>query len=332
MKRKWLCYALCAVTAWWLIVTGKDVLATSPGNDIIPVRHEQGSSIVVDAGNFRGNSNYGGSSFRGNSDFGGSSFRRNSDFGYDDRHYRSTRDDSLFDWIGLYFIMRHLGPFLFILLMFYLIKKRKSSTSAPVRSTEYEIDHISLQRLQQMDPAFSISDMEQKVAKMFVQLQQAWASQRFELARPLLSSSLYAQLKLQLDELRSSAQINHIERIAVLTSKVIRYEQESENDVLKCYLYVRMVDYTTNRKGEVIVGNPQSEVFMEYMWELIRSGGVKTATLDEKPDVLEHHCPNCGAPIDIEQSTQCPYCGTILKAKTHDWVLHHIDGISQKQA
>ena len=47
-------------------------------------------------------------------------------------------------------------------------------------------------------------------------------------------------------------------------------------------------------------------------------------------EVREIHCPNCGAPVAINKSAQCEYCGQVLEISTYDWVLSAVRGISQQ--
>jgi len=40
-------------------------------------------------------------------------------------------------------------------------------------------------------------------------------------------------------------------------------------------------------------------------------------------------CPKCGAPLDINQTARCPYCGSVVTINNEDWALNNIKGISQ---
>jgi uncharacterized Zn finger protein (UPF0148 family) len=48
--------------------------------------------------------------------------------------------------------------------------------------------------------------------------------------------------------------------------------------------------------------------------------------------MTEINCQNCGAPLKINHSGQCPYCGSIVTLKEHDWALSVIKGISQRSS
>jgi len=42
------------------------------------------------------------------------------------------------------------------------------------------------------------------------------------------------------------------------------------------------------------------------------------------------NCPNCGAPVEINASAKCPYCGSVITLEEHDFALNAIRAISQQ--
>ena len=66
---------------------------------------------------------------------------------------------------------------------------------------------------------------------------------------------------------------------------------------------------------------------MEYEWDLVRTSGTLTGV---SSGTTAQNCPQCGAPIDINRTAQCEYCGCILTSDTFDWVVSEIKGISQR--
>ena len=88
----------------------------------------------------------------------------------------------------------------------------------------------------------------------------------------------------------------------------------------------RICDYTTDdTTGEVVSGDKHRELFMTYEWTMVRAQSAKT-----KSEAGAKACPNCGAPLDNNASTKCPYCGSIIKGTDYDWTLASIRGLSQK--
>ncbi|MBQ1291811.1 MAG: zinc-ribbon domain-containing protein [Lachnospiraceae bacterium] len=42
------------------------------------------------------------------------------------------------------------------------------------------------------------------------------------------------------------------------------------------------------------------------------------------------NCPNCGAPLSINETAKCPYCGTVVTVPNTDFVISSIRGLKQK--
>ena len=119
-----------------------------------------------------------------------------------------------------------------------------------------------------------------------------------------------------------------MERISVLGCDIRGWKQDNENDILVIALRTRITDYVIKDDDSTVVrGNPNSEKFMEYEWELIRTKGVKTA---ERGTTVVKNCPRCGAPLNINHTAKCEYCDSVITVNEHDWVLNTIKGISQQ--
>ncbi len=74
-------------------------------------------------------------------------------------------------------------------------------------------------------------------------------------------------------------------------------------------------------------GSEVSEKFLTYEWTLTRTTGVKTKT---STGVTTQTCPHCGAQVNINQTAECPYCGSIMTTDTFDWAIDNITALSQK--
>ena len=202
-------------------------------------------------------------------------------------------------------------------------RSRQPEGGRPVARTT--VDPVVLRA---KDPNFSVQAFLEKVANDYVQMQRCWQDKNWEPMRPLMTDALYSQFDRQLDELRRSGQTNYVERIAVLGSRIVEYRQDQVNDILTVELRTRIVDYTLeDATGALVSGSKTAEKFMTYEWTLIRSKDMVTPAADE---VREIHCPNCGAPVAINKSAQCEYCGQVLETSTYDWVLSAVRGISQQ--
>src|SRR6185369_8752179 len=43
-----------------------------------------------------------------------------------------------------------------------------------------------------------------------------------------------------------------------------------------------------------------------------------------KPGLIEGNCPNCGTPLEMNQSANCASCSALLRSGEYDWVLSEI--------
>lgn len=79
--------------------------------------------------------------------------------------------------------------------------------------------------------------------------------------------------------------------------------------------------------GAIVSGSEVSEKFMTYEWTLTRTTGVKTKT---SAGVTPQTCPHCGAHVDVNQTAECPFCGSVITTDTFDWAIDNITALSQK--
>ena len=187
---------------------------------------------------------------------------------------------------------------------------------------------LPLDTLKQKDPNFNEQALLEKVGNQYIQMQNAWQNKDWEPMRAIMTDALYNQMARQLQALIDAKQTNYVERIAVLETRIVRYAVEGDNDVLVVRLSTRITDYTKDdRTDEIVSGSTTRELFMVYDWKLIRQKDKLTLN---QPSVTQISCPNCGAPLDINHTGKCPYCGTIVTLSDHDWALSVIKGISQR--
>jgi hypothetical protein len=270
---------------------------------------------LADAGNFSGDSDYGGSS-----DSGWSS---------SDSSWDSSSGGALIDSDGGGMVFAVIAAAVII----YFIFKGKNGKGGGTggsggsgRMSQRQIDN-GLDQLKQQDPEFSKEELLERVGNMYVQLQDAWEAKKWEPIRVMMTDSLFNQFNRQLQEYVEKNQTNHVDRIAVLSSEIVSFSQDEVNDIMKVLLKTRIVDYVTNdADGSLVSGDKNREKFMTYEWTLIRAKGV---TSHHEKGASRVSCPSCGAPMNINQSGKCEYCSTVLTTGTYDWIISAIRGISQ---
>lgn len=280
---------------------------------------------LADAGDFSGDSDWGGSGGWGGSDWGGS------DWGGSDWGSGSTGS-----FLGG-LVLGSLGGdggslvwvFVFLLIFAVVIRAVRSGKTrgrgVPVQTAQRSAD---LSALLASDPEFSQQAFLEHVSNLYVRLQNAWQKKSLEPVRPYFSGALYARLERQVQRYIDERQTNYVERIAVLAADIVDYRSDQTNDILTVLLKTRINDYVRDdATGKILRGSDTRELFMTYEWTLIRAKGVKTEALE---GVERDACPACGAPINLNHTAKCEYCGNVITADDYGWVLNEIRGISQQ--
>lgn len=177
------------------------------------------------------------------------------------------------------------------------------------------------------DPNFSKEKFLSWAEQVFVQLQQAWTERDWKKARPFESSELFNLHKSQLDEYIRNGTINIMENVCVNESFLCDYAAEEKYEFLTVFMNTRYNDYVVKEDTkQVLKGDPNRTYNVQYKLKFMRTKGVTTSEMSNKSTV---QCPNCGAPVDVNESGECAYCGTVITNGEHDWVLCNMDDVGQ---
>ena len=285
---------------------------------------------LADAGGFGGGSDFGG-------DWGGSSDWGDSDWGDSDwdSSYSgsgSSGSSGVYDLSDVVVI-----AIIFVVIVIVALKGKNNKGNSANRRTNMPggqtaaMNTASLAVLREKDPAFSEAMLTEKLANIYVRLQESWEAKKLDPMRPYLADGLYNQLRNQLDEYIRNGITNKVDNIAVLSVVLTSYSATPELDILTARLRTRINDYNVkDDTGEVVSGDPKKDIFLEYEWTVIRKAGVLTQV--QTKDTKAASCPKCGAPLDLNYSSQCEYCGSVVTASEFDWVVSSIKGISKRTA
>ena len=297
-------------------------------------------SAIADFGDFSGDSDYGGS------DYGGYDYDYDYDDDDDNYFYFSSSSSSgggstAYDdagWgeiiLGLIFLG---GLFLYFRRMVRRTTGKDTSRgagrgNAPRRpmppGAAPTVGLMAPDSIRQWDPDFSFEEMQQRLSNLYVQMQNCWTAKDLTPLRGDFTDAQFAQFDRQLQQYRNNGQTDVTERIAVLDVSFAGVKQDEAHDILVANISTRITSYVIDDKtGNVVRGNRNQEKFMNYEWTLIRPRGAQTI---RQGGTSAFNCPNCNAPININQSAQCPYCQSVVSKSDYDWVISGIKGLSQR--
>ena len=280
----------------------------------------------ADFGDFSGDSDYGGSWDSG-SDWSSSSW----DSDYSSGSYYD--DDSDVSGIDIGISLAVMAAIVVLSLIFDVSEKRKKKKQHGAQGRPQGAQRTPDSRLQPLgdlavtDPSFDANAMQEKISNLYVQMQNCWTDKNIESLRPYFTDAFFTQMERQLNGLKSRGLTNHVDRIAVLGVNLRGFYNQGGDEHLIVELRTRIVDYTVQDSDKKLVsGDRNREKFMTYEWDMCRAEGSVTTREGAMQSVS---CPGCGAPLSINTTAKCPYCGRVVTLDEHDWALCAIKGISQ---
>lgn len=280
----------------------------------------------ADFGDFSGDSDYGGSWDSG-SDWSSSSW----DSDYSSGSYYD--DDSDVSGIDIGISLAVMAAIVVLSLIFDVSEKRKKKKQHGAQGRPQGAQRTPDSRLQPLgdlavtDPSFDANAMQEKISNLYVQMQNCWTDKNIESLRPYFTDAFFTQMERQLNGLKSRGLTNHVDRIAVLGVNLRGFYKQGGDEHLIVELRTRIVDYTVQDSDKKLVsGDRNREKFMTYEWDMCRAEGSVTTKEGAMQSVS---CPGCGAPLSINTTAKCPYCGRVVTLDEHDWALCAIKGISQ---
>lgn len=277
----------------------------------------------ADFGDFSGDSDYGGSWDSG-SDWSSSSW----DSDYSSGSYYD--DDSDVSGIDIGISLAVMAAIVVLSLIFDVSEKRKKKKQQNKPQGAQRTPDSRLQPLGDLavtDPSFDANAMQEKISNLYVQMQNCWTDKNIESLRPYFTDAFFTQMERQLNGLKSRGLTNHVDRIAVLGVNLRGFYKQGGDEHLIVELRTRIVDYTVQDSDKKLVsGDRNREKFMTYEWDMCRAEGSVTTKEGTMQSVS---CPGCGAPLSINTTAKCPYCGRVVTLDEHDWALCAIKGISQ---
>lgn len=286
----------------------------------------------ADFGGFSGDSDYGGSWDSG-SDWSSSSW----DSDYSSGSYYD--DDSDVSGIDIGISLAVMAAIVVLGLIFDVSEKRKkkkqygagrpqSAQGRPQGAQRTPDSRLQpLGDLAVTDPSFDANAMQEKISNLYVQMQNCWTDKNIESLRPYFTDAFFTQMERQLNGLKSRGLTNHVDSIAVLGVNLRGFYKQGGDEHLIVELRTRIVDYTVQDSDKKLVsGDRNREKFMTYEWDMCRAEGSVTTKAGAMQSVS---CPGCGAPLSINTTAKCPYCGRVVTLDEHDWALCAIKGISQ---
>jgi len=175
-------------------------------------------------------------------------------------------------------------------------------------------------KLTASDPEVTADALKARLEVIYTELNMAWTALDLRGARPFVSDGLYDYLQYWIDAYKNQGLKNVLENMRITKSEIVKTVRDRHYDAVTIRVYATGHDYTirTSDNKRMSGSAKRNRDYTEY-WTLIRRASTRGAPR------TDHNCPNCGAPLNIEMSGACTYCGAHLTSGEFDWVLGRIE-------
>ncbi len=170
------------------------------------------------------------------------------------------------------------------------------------------------------DPEATDAALAARLALIYGEINAAWNALDLSKARPFVSDSLFDYLQYWIEAYQRQGLRNVTQGVHMTQSTITKVVRDRYYDAVTFRVWGTGPDYTVDQKsGKVVGGDPRHDrPYTEY-WTLLRGAGARGKPSTEK------NCPNCGAPLAINQSGECEHCGAKVTSGRFDWVLSEIE-------
>jgi predicted lipid-binding transport protein (Tim44 family) len=197
---------------------------------------------------------------------------------------------------------------------------RGASTLAAFGAAELD-PQTGLATIKAEDPTFDPEAFRGRAQQAFLALQQAWQDRDLTASRPFMSPGLYLGWSSQVQQLIELHKKNVLDGLRIDGLDVVKVVHGQTFDNVTVRMAATCADYEVDeRNGRMIFGSKSPSQFVEY-WTFQRSVGAQTTGRS----ILDKVCPNCGAPLEINQVGECRYCKAAVTSGRFDWVLSRIE-------
>ncbi|HYJ87453.1 MAG TPA: TIM44-like domain-containing protein [Pyrinomonadaceae bacterium] len=170
------------------------------------------------------------------------------------------------------------------------------------------------------NPAFSWGKFQARARLIFDELQAAWATLAWERARPHETDNLFQMHQYWIDAYKRQQLRNVVDQCTITAMQPVKIKDDAFYNSITLRIGAQGYDYTVDAGGRVVSGSKNNLRRWSEYWTFIRNRQARA--LAARVDL---NCPNCGAPLKVNNAGVCQFCGGKITSGEFDWVLSKIE-------
>ena len=199
-----------------------------------------------------------------------------------------------------------------------IISSRQKGTIMPT-TTLKNVPPYNPEKLKEYLPNFNPEEFKNQAYEIYKKVQVAWMEFDYDSMRKSVTDEMYNMYKTQLTTLSVKKQTNVMKDFSLLGFNIVGMEIKDKTVSLTVTMQVECFDYIVNKEGRVLRGTDKRKVIYNY-----------AMTFNKGISEKQNKCPNCGAPLENVNSSECPYCNSVIISENYDWVLSKKQVLSQR--
>lgn len=178
---------------------------------------------------------------------------------------------------------------------------------------------MTLAEYKSMDPTFNESMFITKVNNIFVKLFTSIMMDKLNEVDHFVSDEVLQYAQGVLNNAKNQGCRQMFDELNVKDSQIVNVEVKQDVYEIKVFLQSRYMDYIINlSNGSVISGDDTRRIKVDYNLTF-------TKKIEVKEQGITRKCPTCRAPLSVNTSGVCEYCGSIYNQEDYDWVLTKLE-------
>jgi predicted lipid-binding transport protein (Tim44 family) len=172
------------------------------------------------------------------------------------------------------------------------------------------------------DPAFDENVFLGQVQRLFFAVLEAWTALKPALSQGVMASLIWEEQKSQI-AIYAQRRWRNILGPLTFTSAVIAGALSDSFDTVTVRINANSADYDVDAGGSAIQGDPYPWDWTED-WIFQRPS---TAVTGRPGTITSQLCPNCGASVNVDITSICPFCDAAVISGKFGWLLTRIDRV-----
>jgi len=173
------------------------------------------------------------------------------------------------------------------------------------------------------DPGFDENVFLAQVQRLFFAVLEAWTALKPALSQGVMASLIWEEQKAQVAAYAQRGWRNVLDRLSFTSAVIAGALSDSGFDTVTVRINASSADYDLDGAGTVVRGDTIPWDWTED-WIFQRPSTLITG---QPGTITSRSCPNCGASVNVDITSICPYCDAAVISGKFGWLLTRIDRI-----